>query len=186
MLKVFSRTDMGRMRKSNQDCVYTSDSPMGDLLNIFIVADGMGGHAAGELASRVAVNTMIDCIRTSSEKNPAVSIKKAVRAANSAVFARSLEDISREGMGTTIVACTFIDNVVQGIGILVKTVKMTFAAQMGHYFARVATTTEGGIHIDPVRVHHKSFYTLSEKNRHMICPACVHLPVMCIECITQS
>ena len=117
VLKVFSRTDMGLMRKSNQDCVYTSDAPMGDLLNIFIVADGMGGHAAGELASRVAVNTMLDCIRTSSEKNPAVSIKKAVRAANSAVFARSLEDISREGMGTTIVACTFIDNVVQVVNV---------------------------------------------------------------------
>ena len=79
-----------------------------------------------------------------------------------------------------------LDDVVHGIGILVKTVQMTFIAESGHYFTRVAATTEGGIHIDPVRGRHKSFYTLSEKNRHMICPTCVHLPVMCVVCITQS
>ncbi len=97
--------------------MYTSDTPTGDLLNVFIVADGMGGHAAGELAARTAVNTMLDCIRGSSERNPAVSLRKAVRAANKAVYERSLEDISREGMGTTVVACTFIENVVQVVNV---------------------------------------------------------------------
>jgi protein phosphatase len=117
VLKVFSCSDKGLARKNNQDCVYTSDAPTGDLLNVFIVADGMGGLAAGEMASRTAVNTMLDCIRSSAERNPAVSLKKAVRAANSAVFARSLEDASREGMGTTVVACTFIENVCQIINV---------------------------------------------------------------------
>jgi len=117
VLKVFSCSDKGLARKNNQDCVYTSDAPTGDLLNVFIVADGMGGLAAGEMASRTAVNTMLDCIRSSSERNPAVSLKKAVRSANRAVYARSLEDASREGMGTTVVACTFIENVCQIINV---------------------------------------------------------------------
>ena len=117
MLKICSKSDKGPVRKNNQDCVYTSDAPIGDLLNVFMVADGMGGHAAGELASRTAVNSMLDCIRSSSEKNPAVSLKKAVRAANKAVYERSLEDMSREGMGTTMVACTFIENVLQAVNV---------------------------------------------------------------------
>jgi hypothetical protein len=50
----------------------------------------------------------------------------------------------------------------------------------------MAATTKGGIHIDPVRVRYKPFYALLEKDRHMICPACVHLPAMYVIRITQS
>ncbi len=58
MLKTFSVTDIGRKRKTNQDYVYTSEQPVGSLPNLFLVADGMGGHNAGDYASRVAVEGM--------------------------------------------------------------------------------------------------------------------------------
>ena len=55
MLKTFSVTDIGKRRKLNQDYVFASEKPLGNLPNIFIVADGMGGHNAGDYASKYAV-----------------------------------------------------------------------------------------------------------------------------------
>ena len=57
--RAFSRTDIGRKRKINQDFVYTSEVPVGKLPNLFIVADGMGGHNAGDFASKVTVEIML-------------------------------------------------------------------------------------------------------------------------------
>ena len=58
-------TDIGIKRSMNQDFVYASQQPVGNLPNLFIVADGMGGHNAGDYASRLAVETMIDHIESS-------------------------------------------------------------------------------------------------------------------------
>ena len=65
MLKTFSVTDIGRKRKTNQDYVYTSEQPVGSLPNLFRVADGMGGHNAGDYASRVAVESILEKIADS-------------------------------------------------------------------------------------------------------------------------
>ena len=54
MLKTYSMTDVGMMRKVNQDYVFTSEDPVGKLPNFFMVADGMGGHNAGDYASKYA------------------------------------------------------------------------------------------------------------------------------------
>ena len=59
MVKTFSITNIGIRRKLNQDFVYTSEQPVGNLPNLFIVADGMGGHNAGDYASKVTVETMV-------------------------------------------------------------------------------------------------------------------------------
>lgn len=56
-------------RKVNQDYIYTSEEPVGNLPNVFIVADGMGGHNAGDYASKVTVETMLAEMQ-SSLKNP--------------------------------------------------------------------------------------------------------------------
>ena len=53
MLKTFSITDIGQKRKINQDYVFSSEKSVGNLPNLFIVADGMGGHKAGEYASKI-------------------------------------------------------------------------------------------------------------------------------------
>ena len=70
VLKTFSITDIGKRRKLNQDYVFVSDKPLGNLPNLFIVADGMGGHNAGDYASKCAVETIKEEIGRSLEKNP--------------------------------------------------------------------------------------------------------------------
>ena len=70
MLKTFSITDIGRKRKVNQDYIYTSEKPVGNLPNVFIVADGMGGHKAGDLASRYTVEKFLDSVKGSEAENP--------------------------------------------------------------------------------------------------------------------
>ena len=60
MLKTASLSDKGIKRKMNQDVVYTSDLPVGNLPNLFLICDGMGGHKAGDYASRYAVATIVD------------------------------------------------------------------------------------------------------------------------------
>ena len=54
-MKSFSVTDIGRKRTVNQDYVFSSEQEIGKLPNLFIVADGMGGHNAGDFASRYSV-----------------------------------------------------------------------------------------------------------------------------------
>ncbi len=110
MLKTFSITDIGRKRKVNQDYVYTSEEPVGNLPNIFIVADGMGGHKAGDYASKATVETMLREIGQSEEEKPATILQKAIEAANDYVRRKAGENPDLEGMGTTVVAATCIDN----------------------------------------------------------------------------
>lgn len=113
MLKTFSITDIGRKRKQNQDYVFTSERAIGNLPNLFIVADGMGGHKAGEYASKHTVETICNCIERSFEKNPTLILRKAVETANAHIRKRASEDISLEGMGTTVVAATCLGRYLQ-------------------------------------------------------------------------
>ena len=57
-MKTFSITDVGMVRQVNQDYVYTTDRPLGILHNLFVVADGMGGHQAGDYASKYTVEVL--------------------------------------------------------------------------------------------------------------------------------
>ncbi len=59
MLRSYALTDIGQKRQLNQDFIYLSEKPIGNLPNVFIVADGMGGHNAGDYASRLAVETVV-------------------------------------------------------------------------------------------------------------------------------
>lgn len=113
MLKTFSMTDIGRKRKVNQDYIFTSERPVGNLPNLFIVADGMGGHKAGDYASRCAVETMCDVIERIIEMEPKIILKKAIEAANEMICQKSQEDESLEGMGTTLVVATCLGNRLQ-------------------------------------------------------------------------
>ncbi|MCM1136933.1 MAG: Stp1/IreP family PP2C-type Ser/Thr phosphatase [Clostridium sp.] len=113
MLQSFSVTDIGKKRKLNQDVVYASEEPVGNLPNIFIVADGMGGHKAGDYASKCAAETIVREIRGSFEKNPVRILGKAIRLANDQVRRRAKEDERLQGMGTTVVAATCIGRYLQ-------------------------------------------------------------------------
>lgn len=113
MLKTFSITDVGQKRKDNQDYIFTSEKPIGNLPNLFLVADGMGGHKAGDYASRCAVETICDVAERAFEKEPQAILKKAIEAANEMVYHKSLEEPDLEGMGTTIVAASCMGHYVQ-------------------------------------------------------------------------
>ncbi len=113
MLKTFSITDVGQRRKVNQDYVYTCEKPIGNLPNLFLVADGMGGHKAGDYASRYTVEIMCEVIERTPEKNPEKILKLAIEAANEHIRQKSLEDENLDGMGTTIVAATCLNNQLQ-------------------------------------------------------------------------
>ena len=113
MLNTFSITDIGKKRKLNEDYVFTSREPIGNLSNVFIVADGMGGHKAGDYASKYTVETIVAQIQRSFEKNPVKILSKAIEIANAHIRAKSKEDETLEGMGTTVVAATLMGKYLQ-------------------------------------------------------------------------
>jgi protein phosphatase len=113
MLKAFSATDVGKRRKVNQDYVYISEQPIGNLPNLFVVADGMGGHKAGDYASKVTVETMLREIEKSPEKNPIILMEKAICSANELIRRQAADVPEFEGMGTTIVAAVCIGGYLQ-------------------------------------------------------------------------
>ncbi len=88
--------------------MYLSETPVGNLPNIFIVADGMGGHNAGEFASRYAVETIVGEVKASFEKNPTIILGKAIDKANAFIRQKADTDRALMGMGTTIVIATCI------------------------------------------------------------------------------
>ena len=113
MIKSFSVTDIGRKRKLNQDFVYSSDETVGNLKNVYIVADGMGGHQAGDYASKCTVETMVREIKGCFEQSPIRILSRAIRIANDQVRRKAREDESLYGMGTTVVAATVLGKYLQ-------------------------------------------------------------------------
>lgn len=93
------RTEIGR-RKTNQDYFYTPEK--GDY-PIVIVADGMGGHRAGNVASLVAVDSICEYVSHHFEQRPSVLMQHAINYANQRIFDISLNDEDCMGMGTTVV-----------------------------------------------------------------------------------
>lgn len=102
-----SITDIGKQRQLNQDYVFTSEVRMGALPNLFIVADGMGGHKAGEFASKSAVETVVNEVTLSSEVGTEKILTSAIQKANERIRQKAAADENYQGMGTTLVVCTF-------------------------------------------------------------------------------
>lgn len=103
-MKAFSITDIGKKRQLNQDHIYSSLEPVGNLPNIFLVADGMGGHKAGGYASSCAVETILEGVRESEGAQPEEILTEAIQRANEVIEKRAGEDERFSGMGTTVVA----------------------------------------------------------------------------------
>lgn len=108
-MKTFSKTDIGMVREVNQDYVFTTETSIGKLPNLLVVADGMGGHRAGEYASRLAVEVLKQELAASTEESPEAMMKNAITRANERVLEAARQDAKLSGMGTTLVAATVIE-----------------------------------------------------------------------------
>lgn len=106
-MKTFSITDIGKRREINEDYMFTSETAVGNLPNLFLVADGMGGHKAGEYASRFTVDIIVETVKNSKETEPVTIMKEAVTRANQLLIEEAHADEEKLGMGTTIVVATF-------------------------------------------------------------------------------
>jgi serine/threonine protein phosphatase PrpC len=118
-LKFFAATDVGRQREANEDN-YLVDPK----LNLFVVADGMGGHAAGEVASQIAVHEVSRVVRenhdliaryakthdTSTRQDVLAVLEHAVQTACSAIFNRGQAEPEKRGMGTTTSVLLIIED----------------------------------------------------------------------------
>ena len=110
-MKAFSITDIGESRRINQDYVFCEENAIGKLPDLFIVADGMGGHNAGDYASRFCVEYFTQRIRESSLLSPIAMIETAIKETNDILRSKAQEQSELEGMGTTFVAATIFDKV---------------------------------------------------------------------------
>ncbi|MBI4491324.1 MAG: protein phosphatase 2C domain-containing protein [Chloroflexi bacterium] len=106
-LDVGIATDAGRRRSHNQDAVFCepTDSPYAQARGVLcVVADGMGGHSAGEVASRLAIEATREAYYHATATNPALALHEAIRIAHGRILAEASADPSRQGMGTTLTA----------------------------------------------------------------------------------
>lgn len=110
-MKTFSMTDIGRKREINQDYVFATDETVGNLPNLLVVADGMGGHRAGDFASRFTVEVLAEEVQNSKETHPEQILGNAIQTANERLMEEAAKDSRLEGMGTTLVAATILDHV---------------------------------------------------------------------------
>ena len=130
-LRLFARTDVGQIREHNEDNFLVADltrrsrgllesnrqSTVGPLGNLFAVCDGMGGAAAGEIASQLAVDIIYEKMVEGLDKRPAVDrdelarrLVRAVETAGLRIFQEAKADRSRRGMGTTVTAAALVDD----------------------------------------------------------------------------
>lgn len=110
-------TDTGRVRSANQDYVYASTEPVGGLPNLFLVADGMGGHQAGDYASRYLVEHLVSYLKEAEETETIPLLRERIQRVNNMLYQESTEKQELNGMGTTLVAA-----VIDGVTIYVANV----------------------------------------------------------------
>lgn len=117
-LQSASLTDPGRVRDHNEDCIESRPE-----IGLYVLADGMGGYNAGEVASGIAVKTILNLVRESFEiqelsghdkatglSRPAIILRDAIMRANKIIHQTAKTQAQCEGMGTTVVAALFYDN----------------------------------------------------------------------------
>ena len=115
MVKAYAKTDIGKARDVNEDSFYITDNSFSDI-QLYILADGMGGCKAGDIASKLAISTAKSYIEnnikdTPKEKESLIQlVGSSAEYANMVVYEKSKENKDFEGMGTTIEICLIYNN----------------------------------------------------------------------------
>lgn len=113
-LTVACKTDLGRVRENNEDKFeyFLSEEPASPATrgHVFLVCDGMGGHAAGQIASELACKTFIDVYLNHASPSASLAAEAAVQAANRYVFDIATTIPGRKGMGTTLSALLLVQD----------------------------------------------------------------------------
>lgn len=104
-IQVFGMTDVGAKRKNNQDTFLIDES-----LGLYLVADGMGGHLGGEVASKLAAETTQTFCKTNKDLPPRERLEKAVNAASEKIYQEGQANENLKDMGTTVVALLAHEN----------------------------------------------------------------------------
>lgn len=164
------QTDVGRKRERNQDNVTSNVPEEADVLEergaLFVVCDGMGGHAAGEVAAELGVRTIREVYFASQGQDVITSIAQAVKAANDAIYTLARSHTEYSGMGTTCVTLVilggraYIVNIGDSRGYIIRDGQMRQVTQDHSWVAeqvRIGLLTE-----EQARVHaHRNVITRS-------------------------
>ena len=111
MIKAYAKTDIGKMREMNQDYFYTAQNEV----QVYLLADGMGGYQGGEIASRLAVTSAKNYIENNFNETPKDKenllklVSSSMEYANMVVYEKAKEE-KLEGMGTTLEICLIYNN----------------------------------------------------------------------------
>ena len=114
MIKAYAKSDIGKVREINQDYYYISDSL--DTVQLYMLADGMGGYNGGEIASKLAIQTAKNYIENNfkeieKDKESIIQlVGSAMEYANMVVYEKAKESKELEGMGTTLEICLIYNN----------------------------------------------------------------------------
>lgn len=105
-MQAYALTDIGKKRNMNQDCVFASTDPVGAFPDLFILADGMGGHQAGDYASKCFIETLAGFIGKTEDAEPVTVLGQGISYANQVIYNKAAGDPDLAGMGTTCVCAT--------------------------------------------------------------------------------
>jgi len=110
-IEAYGQTDIGLRRRLNQDSIYVANEQTGGLPNLFILADGMGGHSAGETASTMLIECFSSFVQKTEKMEPVRIFDNAISLSNRLIYQKSLTSPSLAGMGTTLVAASIAGNI---------------------------------------------------------------------------
>lgn len=109
-MRAYGQTDVGKVRSHNQDFLYSSCEPVGVLKNLFMVADGMGGHKAGDFASRFVIEQMVAYFKNKRNLQTIPALHEGIREVNYKLYRCSCDMEELSGMGSTLVLATIEGN----------------------------------------------------------------------------